>query len=373
VRIIARDGSAGVHHLPHALARNSIPYVFHPADSEEGKKRLRLAGQDGSVLPVVVMYTGEVLADPSAEQLAAAFGVADLPDGLVDVAIVGAGPAGLSAAVYAASEGLSTMLLERETLGGQAGSSSMIRNYLGFLCGISGASLADRAFEQAWSFGVIPAVARPVTALRPGADGFTVRLASGSHARARSVIVTTGVSYRRLTGPGLDGLLGAGVFYGPIASESSAFNGEHVSIAGGANSADQAAVNLAGRGAGGAHRRRAAHRLASALHPPRPARVRHDRKRLRQRRMGGARLAAAPAAVPAGGEPARRLRGRRCPPRIGQTRRVRGRRGLHRHHPGDPPPAATSQRLREADITFSRDVPAARMSDSNVKIGLTKT
>jgi alkyl hydroperoxide reductase subunit AhpF len=139
---------------------------------------------------------------PSTEQLAAVFGVADLPAGLVDVAIVGAGPAGLSAAVYAASEGLSTLLLEREAVGGQAGSSSMIRNYLGFPCGISGGSLANRAFEQAWSFGVIPAVAGPVTALRPGADGFTVRLASGSRARARSVIVTTGVSYRRLTGPG---------------------------------------------------------------------------------------------------------------------------------------------------------------------------
>jgi thioredoxin reductase (NADPH) len=121
----------------------------------------------------------------------------------------------------------------------------MIRNYLGFPSGISGASLANRAFEQAWSFGVTLAVAGPVTGLRPGGDGFTVRLASGSHARARSVIVTTGVSYRRLTGPGLDGLLGAGVFYGPIASESSAFSGEHVFIAGGANSAGQAAVNLA--------------------------------------------------------------------------------------------------------------------------------
>lgn len=245
VRIIARAGAAGVHHLRDVLARNSIPYVFHSADSEEGRKRLRLAGQDGSVLPVVVTYTGEVLADPSAEQLAAVFGVAGLPSELADVAIVGAGPAGLSAAVYAASEGLSALLLEREAVGGQAGSSSMIRNYLGFPCGIRGASLASRAFEQAWSFGVIPVVAGPVTTLRPGTDGFTVRLASGSHARARSVVVTTGASYRRLTGPGLDSLLGAGVFYGPIASESSAFSGEHVFIAGGANSAGQAAVNLA--------------------------------------------------------------------------------------------------------------------------------
>jgi thioredoxin reductase (NADPH) len=161
------------------------------------------------------------------------------------VAIVGAGPAGLSAAVYAASEGLSTLLLEREAIGGQAGSSSLIRNYLGFPRGISGASLATRAFEQAWSFGAIPSMAGPVTGLQPAAGGFTLRLAGGRVSHARSVLIATGVSYRRLDAPGLDALLGAGVFYGATTSESNAFAGEHVFIVGGANSAGQAAANLA--------------------------------------------------------------------------------------------------------------------------------
>jgi thioredoxin reductase (NADPH) len=162
------------------------------------------------------------------------------------VAIVGAGPAGLSAAVYAASEGLSTLLLEREAIGGQAGSSSLIRNYLGFPRGISGTGLASRAFEQAWSFGAIPSLAGPVTGLEPAADGFTLHLADGrAAAQARSVLIATGVSYRRLDTPGLDSLVGAGVFYGATTSESAAFAGEHIFIAGGANSAGQAAVNMA--------------------------------------------------------------------------------------------------------------------------------
>jgi thioredoxin reductase (NADPH) len=245
VRIIAQERSARAHELRDLLARNSIPYVSHSAGSDDGRWWLQQAGQDGSALPVLVMYTGAVLADPPNERLAAAFGLASLPAGTVDVAIVGAGPAGLSAAVYAASEGLSTLLLEREAIGGQAGSSSLIRNYLGFPRGISGTGLAARAFEQAWSFGAIPAMAGPVTALQPAADGFTLRLAGGAESHARSVLITTGVSYRRLDAPGLDSLLGAGVFYGAAASESGAFAGEHVFIAGGANSAGQAAVNLA--------------------------------------------------------------------------------------------------------------------------------
>ena len=190
-------------------------------------------------------YTGQVLVDPPNDQIAAVFGLASLPAGTADVAIVGAGPAGLSAAVYAASEGLSTLLLEHEAIGGQAGSSSLIRNYLGFPRGISGAGLATRAFEQAWSFGAIPSMAGPVTGLEPTADGVTLRLAGGRASHARTVLITTGVSYRRLDAPGLDSLLGAGVFYGATASEGTAFAGEHVFIAGGANSAGQAAVNLA--------------------------------------------------------------------------------------------------------------------------------
>ncbi len=245
VRIIAQQQSARAHELRDTLARNSVPYAFHAAESADGQSWLQQAGQDGSVLPVLVTYTGEVLVDPPKDQIAALFGLATVPARTVDVAIVGAGPTGLSAAVYAASEGLSTLLLEREALGGQAGSSSLIRNYLGFPRGISGAGLATRAFEQAWSFGAIPSMAGPVTGLQPAVHGFTLHLADGRASHARSVLIATGVSYRRLDAPGLDSLLAAGVFYGATTSESSAFTDEHVFIAGGANSAGQAAVNLA--------------------------------------------------------------------------------------------------------------------------------
>ena len=245
VRIIAEQRSARAHELRDALARSSIPYVFHAADSAAGRSWLAQAGQDGSALPVLLTYTGEVLVDPPNDRVAAVFGLASLPAATVDVAIIGAGPAGLSAAVYAASEGLSTLLLEREAIGGQAGSSSLIRNYLGFPRGISGASLATRAFEQAWSFGAIPSMAGPVTALQPTPGGFTLHLAGVRVSHARSVLITTGVSYRKLDAPGLDALLGAGVFYGATTSEHNAFAGEPVFIAGGANSAGQAAVNLA--------------------------------------------------------------------------------------------------------------------------------
>ena len=245
VRIIAEPQSVRAHELRDLLARNSAPYVFHAAESAEGQSCLQQAGQDGSVLPVLVTYTGEVMVDPPNDQVAAVFGLAGLPAGTVDVAIVGAGPAGLSAAVYAASEGLSTLLLERDAFGGQAGSSSLIRNYLGFPRGVSGAALATRAFEQAWSFGAVPSMAGPVTGLEPTAEGFTLHMAGGKVSQARSILITTGVSYRRLDAPGLDALVGAGVFYGATTSESAAFAGAHVFIAGGANSAGQAAVNIA--------------------------------------------------------------------------------------------------------------------------------
>ena len=245
VRIIDHQQSARAHQLRDVLARNNVPYLFHTAESADGQVWLAHAGKDGSTLPVLVTYTGQVLVDPPNDQIAAVFGLASLPAATVDVAVVGAGPAGLSAGVYTASEGLSTLLLEGEAIGGQAGSSSLIRNYLGFPRGISGAGLATRAFEQAWSFGATPCMAGPVTGIEPAPDGFTIRLAGGQVSHARSVLITTGVSYRRLQAPGLDALLGAGVFYGATTSESNAFTGEHVFIAGGANSAGQAAVHLA--------------------------------------------------------------------------------------------------------------------------------
>jgi thioredoxin reductase (NADPH) len=245
VRIIDRQQSARAHELRDLLARQGVPYTFHSAQSADGQAWLQQAGQDGSKLPVLVSYTGQVLVEPPNEQISAIFGLANLPSGTVDVAVVGAGPAGLSATVYVASEGWSTLLLEREAIGGQAGSSSLIRNYLGFPRGISGANLTTRAFEQAWSFGAVPSIVGPVSGLEPAGDGFTLRLAGGQMCHARSVLIATGVSYRRLDAPGLDSLTGAGVFYGATTSEGSAFTGERVFVVGGANSAGQTAVNLA--------------------------------------------------------------------------------------------------------------------------------
>ena len=146
--------------LRDVLVRNSVPYVFHAAESADGQWWLAQAGQDGSVLPVLVTYTGQVLVDPPKDQITAVFGLAALPAGTVDVAVVGGGPAGLAAAVYAGSEGLSTLVVERHVIGGQAGASSLIRNYLGFPRGIGGAELTQRAYQQAWLFGARYVLAR---------------------------------------------------------------------------------------------------------------------------------------------------------------------------------------------------------------------
>jgi thioredoxin reductase (NADPH) len=159
--------------------------------------------------------------------------------------IVGAGPAGLAAAVYAASEGLGTIVVERELPGGQAASSSLIRNYLGFARGISGDGLAIRAFEQAWLFGADFVLSQSADAIRMDGDDRVTRLTDGTEVRSRAVIVATGVTWRRLGVPDLDALVGAGVFYGASLSEARALHGEHVFVIGGGNSAGQAAVYLA--------------------------------------------------------------------------------------------------------------------------------
>jgi thioredoxin reductase (NADPH) len=160
VHILGDEGSARAHELRDLLARNGVPFAFHTAGSPTARALLDEVGHQGGTQPVVITYAGEVLVDPSTDDVAAAFGLAELPSDVVDVAVVGAGPAGLSTAVYTASEGLTTALIECEAIGGQAGSSSLIRNYLGFPRGISGRSLATRAFAQVWSFGAAPSSAR---------------------------------------------------------------------------------------------------------------------------------------------------------------------------------------------------------------------
>jgi thioredoxin reductase (NADPH) len=187
-----------------------------------------------------------VLVQPTNAEVAEALGMRTTPGtGLYDVAVIGAGPAGLAAAVYGASEGLSTVVLEPEAIGGQAGTSSQIRNYLGFPAGVSGADLAERAYTQAWNFGAEYVYGNPAAGLRAQGPERVVTVAGGDEVRSRAVIIATGVSYRRLGIPSLDALTGISVFYGAATSEAKAMKDKEVFVVGGANSAGQAAVHLA--------------------------------------------------------------------------------------------------------------------------------
>ncbi len=245
VTVIGDEPSARVHELRDLLARGSAPFGFHPSDSPEGQAALRRLGVSEPAGPVLSLSTGAVLVDPANAELAEALGLAVRPAGQVyDVVIVGAGPAGLAAAVYAASEGLSTALLEREAFGGQAGTSSRIRNYLGFPDGVSGAELAQRAYQQAWAFGIQFVYGNPATSLAKDQDLLVVGLEDGSQARARAVVIAAGVSYRRLGVPELEALAGAGVFYGAGTIEAQAVTGKPAFVVGGGNSAGQAALHL---------------------------------------------------------------------------------------------------------------------------------
>jgi thioredoxin reductase (NADPH) len=245
IRIVGSRWSAKTHQLRDQLERNSVAIGFYPDDSEEGQRLLAEARQDGSRLPVVLIWDGRVLIDPSMADLARVGRTRMVPEpGLYDLAIVGAGPAGLAAAVYGASEGLRTLLIEQEAQGGQAGTSSMIRNYLGFPRGIGGQELAARATEQAWLFGTSFCFNSAIR-LRPDGPHRVLTLADGSEATARSVILATGISYRRLDVPGLDRLAGAGVYFGSSVVEAKGMAGLDVFVVGAGNSAGQAAVHLA--------------------------------------------------------------------------------------------------------------------------------
>ncbi|CAA9468143.1 MAG: Thioredoxin reductase [uncultured Solirubrobacteraceae bacterium] len=228
------------------LTRNGVPHVFHPRESEEGRRllgRVEIAAADA---PVVIPMDGPALVNPSNAELAGAYGVlteiGDETD--FDLIVVGAGPAGLAAAVYGASEGLRTLVVERESIGGQAGSSSLIRNYLGFARGVSGAELAQRAFQQAWVFGARFVVMREAVALHSDAGRHTVAFADGQSASAPAVVLATGVTYRSLGVPELDALVGSGVFYGASVAEAQTMSGMDVIVVGGGNSAGQAATHL---------------------------------------------------------------------------------------------------------------------------------
>src|SRR5919199_184559 len=209
IRIVGEQWSPRSHELRDLLGRNGVLYTFHPAESEEGRELLAQVGQNSTQLPVLILFDGQVLVDPSNEEIADACGVNPMLEqwsyGLV---IIGAGPAGLAAAVYGASEGLNTLIIEGEAVGGQAGSSSLIRNYLGFPSGVSGAELASRAAEQAWLFGATFVYMRHVTRLRRAGGSLVVSLSCGNEVTARAVIIATGASYRRLGVLGLEALAG---------------------------------------------------------------------------------------------------------------------------------------------------------------------
>src|SRR5215212_4997529 len=245
MRVVGEQWSARSHELRDILNRNGILHEFHAAGTEVGQQLLARLGRTSAKLPVVALYDGQVLEDPSNAELADAFGVnRPLDRRSFDLVIVGAGPAGLAVAVYGASEGLSTLIVEGEAIGGQAGTSSLIRNYLGFPWGVGGAELARRATEQAWWFGAIFRFMRHGTALRREERELRLTLSDGAEVAGRAVVLATGASYRRLGVPSLEGLVGAGVFYGAAVTEARAMTGQEVYVVGGANSAGQAAVHL---------------------------------------------------------------------------------------------------------------------------------
>ena len=233
------------------LARNEVPYRWLLAEQPEAVRLLAAtaAGTEQVRLPVVVAPGSDgpvVLVDPDDTELAEQVGLSTHPQqDFYDLAIVGGGPAGLGAAVYGASEGLRTVLVEEHATGGQAGQSSRIENYLGFPDGLSGAQLADRARRQVAKFGAETLAARSVTALETSGGAHVVRFADGTSVAAHTVLLATGVSYRTLEGPGLDEFTGRGVYYGAALSEVNACAEEDVFVVGAANSAGQSAVNLA--------------------------------------------------------------------------------------------------------------------------------
>jgi thioredoxin reductase (NADPH) len=250
VQVIGRRWSARSQELRDLFTRYRIPAGFYDATSGSARRMLAELGLQSPDLPVVVLRFGTrrpTLVNPSNAEIADAFGVmTPISTGEVfDLAVVGAGPAGLAAAVGASSEGLRTVVIEHEAVGGQAGTSSMIRNYPGFSQGISGSRLAQEIWWQAWTFGTTFLYMRQAESLSPRDGHHRLRLSDGAVLTARTVIIATGATYRRLGIPALEDLHGRGVFYGAATSEAPAMRGRKVFVAGGGNSAGQTALYLA--------------------------------------------------------------------------------------------------------------------------------
>jgi thioredoxin reductase (NADPH) len=247
VRVVGHRWSERSHEIKSFLASNHVPYRWLDLELDPDGARLReLAGAGAADLPLVLMPAGPTLKAPSTIDLAEALGLRTTArQPVYDVCIVGGGPAGLAAAVYAASEGLSTVIVEREAPGGQAGQSAAIENYLGFPKGLSGFDLAHRAIAQVTRFGAEMVLAREVAGLEWRGPVRALTFVGSGEVEARAVIVATGVSYRRLAAPGLDDFTGRGVYYGASASDASQCQDDEVYLVGAANSAGQAALNVA--------------------------------------------------------------------------------------------------------------------------------
>jgi thioredoxin reductase (NADPH) len=243
IKILGHPWSPASYEVRDFLARSQVPYRWYNVGEEAGQRLLTAAGAEARQMPVVITETGTTLVQPSLNHLAQAIGLTTMPVGqFYDVVIIGGGPAGLGAAVYAASEGLNAVIVEREAAGGQAGQSSRIENYLGFPDGIAGGQLTDRARRQALRFGAELLTTRTVTGLQAKGSAREVTFEDGTSVSAHAVILASGVSYRKLEAEGVDDLVGRGVYYGSASTEAAACAGDHVMIVGGANSAGQAAV-----------------------------------------------------------------------------------------------------------------------------------
>jgi thioredoxin reductase (NADPH) len=248
-KVVGHRWSARSSEVREFLARNQVPYRWYSSESPEGQRLLAAADADGQALPLVVTPDGTALTAPSDGELAERVGLATTPaEDFYDVVVVGGGPAGLGAAVYGASEGLRTVLIERTATGGQAGQSSRIENYLGFPDGVSGAQLTDRARRQAVKFGAELITTRDAVSLEVNGSARTVRFADGASIDAHTVVLATGVAYRQLGATGCDRLTGRGVYYGSALTEAANCADQDIYIVGGANSAGQAAAYLS-RGA----------------------------------------------------------------------------------------------------------------------------
>ncbi len=242
VRVVGHRWSARSHEVRDFLTRNQVPYRWHDVETDaEAERLLQAVGNGRDNLPLVATPDGRALQRPSLAEIGAALGLSSSPtQPFYDLVVVGGGPAGLGAAVYGASEGLRTILVEREAIGGQAGQSSRIENYLGFPAGLSGADLARRAATQARRFGTEVLMVSEVERLEVCGPARVIRMANGDELSAHAVVVSTGVAYRRLEQ--LEPFAGRGVYYGSSTTEAVNCQGEEVHVVGGANSAGQAAV-----------------------------------------------------------------------------------------------------------------------------------